>query len=75
MEAFMGRQQIERLERISYTVPEFMAVSGFSRNKVYRAIASGALRSFKDGKRRMISATAAREFIALREYETAKAAA
>ncbi len=67
----MGRQQI--LQRISYTVLQFMAATGYSRNKVYAAIGSGALRSFKDGKRRMISAQAAAEFIRLRERETAEA--
>jgi Helix-turn-helix domain len=68
----MGRPQ--QIERLAYTVPQFMAATGYSRNKTYAAIARGDLRSFKDGKRRMISADAAREFIARRERETAEAA-
>ena len=64
----MSRNTIERL---SYSVEEFMFATGYSRRKTYAAIASGDLRSFKDGKRRMISADAAREFIARRERETA----
>lgn len=59
-------------ERLSYTVPQLIAVTGLSRNRIYAAIASGALRSFKDGKRRMISAEAAREYILRRERETAE---
>lgn len=61
-----------KIERLSFTVPQFMAATGYSRNKVYAAIGRGELRSFKDGKRRMVSAEAAREFIARRERETAE---
>jgi hypothetical protein len=67
------RQQ-ERPERLAYTVEQFMAATGYSRNRTYNAITSGALRTFRDGKRRMISATAAREFIEARERATAEAA-
>ena len=63
------------IERLSYTVGQFMAATGYSRNKVYSAIARGELRSFKDGKRRMISADAAREFILRRERDTANGVA
>jgi hypothetical protein len=58
------------IPRISYTVPQFMAATGYSRNKTYAAIARGELRSFKDGRRRMISVEAAREFIELLERRT-----
>lgn len=61
-------------DRLAYSVEEFMQATGYSRNRTYAAITSGDLRSFKDGKRRMISADAAREFIARRERETAEAA-
>ena len=60
-------------ERLAYSIEEFMAATGYSRNKTYAAIARGELKTFKDGKRRLISATAAREFIAARERATALA--
>jgi hypothetical protein len=66
--------QQEQLQKLAFTVEQFMAAAGYSRNRTYKAIASGELRSFKDGKRRMISADAAREFIARRERATAEAA-
>jgi hypothetical protein len=68
----MTNQQ-QKLPRLSYTVDDFMAATGYTRNRVYAAIACGDLRTFKDGRRRMISAAAAQEFIARRERETAEA--
>ena len=65
----------EQLPKLSYSVEQFMAATGYSRNRTYAAIARGELRTFKDGKRRMISDAAAREFIARRERETADCAA
>jgi hypothetical protein len=54
--------------RLAYTVELALDTGTFSsRNKLYGAIASGELRSFLDGKRRMISADALREYIAKRE--------
>jgi len=58
------------VERLSYTVDELRRATGFSRNKIYVHIARGDLRSFKAGKRRMFSATAAREFIQMLERST-----
>lgn len=69
----MPVQQHQPVERLSYTVDQFVEATGFARRRVYTAIASGELRTFKAGKRRMISADAAREYIARRERETADA--
>lgn len=65
-------QALQPVERLSFTIDELRRATGFSRNKIYNAIASGDLRSFKAGKRRMFSATAAREFIAMLERRTAE---
>lgn len=62
-------------ERLAYSIEEFMAVTGYSRNKTYAAISRGELKTLKDGKRRLISASAAREFIAQRERATAQSEA
>ncbi len=58
---------------LSYTVEHFLAVTGLNRKGFYSLVASGELRTFKVGRRRMISHDAAREFIAKRERETAEA--
>lgn len=59
--------------RLAYTVAEALESGAFSsRNKFYKAIASGDLRTFRDGKRRMVSDAALREYIALRERLTAE---
>jgi excisionase family DNA binding protein len=57
--------------RMSYTLDEFAAVTGFNRSQLYRFIADGKLRTFKAGRRRMVSATAGRELIANLEREAA----
>lgn len=62
----------QAIEKLSYTIDELRRATGFSRNKIYTHIARGDLRSFKAGKRRMFSATAAREFIAMLERRTAE---
>jgi len=57
----------EPIERLSYSIAELRAATGMSRNRLYNAIAAGDLRTFKTGKRRFVTATAAREFITLLE--------
>lgn len=59
-------------EKLSYTVPQLTAATGLTRNRIYAAIATGDLRSFKVGKRRMISDEAVREFIENCERRTAE---
>lgn len=66
------KQTQQPIERLAYTIEQFIAATGYSRNRTYAAIARGDLRSFKDGKRRMISAVAAQEFISRRERETSE---
>lgn len=63
-------QAPQPVEKLSYTIDELRRATGFSRNKIYTHIARGDLRSFKAGKRRMFSAAAAREFIAMLERRT-----
>lgn len=63
-------------ERLAYTVADALTSGAFtSRNKLYAAIARGELRTYRDGKRRMISADALREYVARRERETEAGAA
>jgi excisionase family DNA binding protein len=62
-------------QRLSYTVPEAIAATGLTRTRLYGAIGDGSLRTWKEGRRRMISAKALQDFIAKRERESAGRAA
>lgn len=61
--------------KLSYNVDEAIAVTGMNRNALYRAISANQIKTFKVGKRRMVSARALREFIEAREKEASSAAA
>lgn len=63
--------------RVAYTVDEACDAAGFTRTRLYAAITDGTLRSFKAGRRRMISANALEQFIEKleRESEAGRAAA
>lgn len=50
--------------RLSFTVEEAVAATGFTRSRLYEAIGTGELESFKAGKRRMVSARALEDYIA-----------
>lgn len=47
-----------------------MAATGLNRNAFYRAISTDQIKTFKVGKRRMVSARALREFIEAKERES-----
>lgn len=58
--------------RLAYTVEQALDSGAFSsRNKLYAAIKRGELRTFRDGKRRMISEAALQEYITRRETAAA----
>ena len=60
------------IPRLAYTVEQTLESGAFSsRRKLYEAIASGTLRTYRDGKRRMISAHALSNYIEQRERATA----
>jgi len=50
--------------RLSYTIEEAVSATGFSRSRLYEAIADGTLETFKSGRRRMITASALDSYIA-----------
>ena len=51
------------VEPIAYTIDDAVQASGFSRTRVYAAMRSGELASFKAGKRRLIRADSLRALI------------
>lgn len=52
-----------------YRVPEAMRMLSLSRSVIYELIRSGRLRSVREGRARLIPATAIRDYIALLETE------
>ena len=56
--------------RLSYTIEGAVKATDLTRTRLYGAIKDGELRSFKDGRRRMISAKALEEFIAKLERDS-----
>ena len=62
-----------QVPRLSYTLDQAIAATGLGRTRIYTAIANGTLRTFKDGRRRMVSAQALTDYIQARERETAAA--
>ncbi|HHA2836583.1 TPA: helix-turn-helix domain-containing protein [Stenotrophomonas maltophilia] len=61
-------------ERLSYTTDEACAVTGLNRNAFYAAMARDQIKTFKVGRRRMVSARALRDFIEAREKEATSSA-
>lgn len=56
-----------QVPRLSFNVDEAVASTGLNRSAFYRAVALGQIKTFKVGRRRMVSETALREFIATQE--------
>lgn len=54
-----------------YRIPEAMRALSMSRSVIYELIRSGRLRSVREGRARLIPATAIAEYIALLEAEAA----
>lgn len=60
--------------KLSYNVAEVVAATGLNRSAVYVALSSGGLRSFKLGRRRMVSASALKDWIEGLEKQAGAAA-
>lgn len=65
----------DQKERLSYTTDEACAVTGLNRTAFYGAISKNQIKTFKVGRRRMVSARALREFIEAREREATRGVA
>ena len=65
----------EQNQRISYNVEEAIGVTGLNRSAIYCAIRNGSLKTFKNGRRRMVSRKALEDYVSKLEREGAGAAA
>lgn len=61
--------------KVSYTMEGAAAATGFTRSRLYKAIADGTLRTIKAGRRRMVSRKALEDYVARLERESARGAA
>lgn len=61
--------------RLSYTVEAACDATSLARTRIYRAIADGTLKTFKAGRRRMVSAKALQSFIDALERQSEDRAA
>lgn len=59
-------------QKLSYTLEAAITQTGFTRSRIFAAINSGELRTFKAGRRRMVSHQALEAFIAKLERESAE---
>ncbi|AIL98108.1 helix-turn-helix domain-containing protein [Sinorhizobium meliloti] len=61
-----------RLEKLAYSVPEAAAMSGLSKDYVWKLVASGSLSSIKAGKRRLIRTEDLQAFLDEKQKESGK---
>jgi excisionase family DNA binding protein len=61
--------QITEFGRYLYKIPEAMDLLSIGRSAIYEQIRSGRLRSVHQGRSRLISAAAIRDYVALLERE------
>ena len=57
-----------------YKIPEVMAMLSMSRSVIYEQMTAGRLRSVKQGRARLIPASAVADYIALLEREASQVA-
>lgn len=60
------------LDRQLYRLPEVMLQLSMSRSVLYEQLRSGRLRSVKQGRTRLVPASAIRDYVALLETEAAQ---
>lgn len=58
-----NKRREAQLSKLAYTVDSATEVTDLSRTRLFAAIADGSLKSFRVGKRRMVSAAALQEFM------------
>lgn len=61
--------EVTEFRKYLYKIPEAMALLSMSRSAIYEQIRSGRLRSVQQGRARLISAAAIRDYVTLLERE------
>jgi hypothetical protein len=72
---WLRREDPSEPDKLAYTMQEAEHVSGFTRSRLYLAVADGSLRTFKVGRRRMTTRSALKDLIAKLERDSAGRAA
>lgn len=55
--------------QLAYGIEQAAEMIGKSRSAMFQAVAGGEIQSYKDGRRRMVSARALAEYVARKERE------
>lgn len=63
------KRAMKTIDRIAYPLDEGIDAIGISRSGAYRAIRAGELRTYLEGRRRMVTRRALEEYVAKRERE------
>ena len=66
-----GMDQVTKLVRALYSVPESMEMLGQSRTQLYELIRTGRLVTVTEGRRRLVPATSIADYVALLLHEAA----
>jgi excisionase family DNA binding protein len=61
--------EVTAFKKYLYKIPEAMVLLSMSRSAIYEQIRTGRLRSVRQGRARLISAAAMRDYVALLERE------
>jgi len=64
-----GRAEVTHLDLQLYRVPEAMRILSLRRSTIYELIRSGRLRSVREGRARLIPASALAEYVTLLNNE------
>lgn len=67
-------QTVSSTPKLSYSVEEAAQILGIGRDRFFKELKAGAIKSFKAGKRRLVSMSALETYIKDRETESNKAA-
>jgi excisionase family DNA binding protein len=68
---FPARKEATVPARALYTIPEVMELLSLSRTTIYALIRTGRLRAVREGRSRLVSASAIAAYVALLEDEAA----
>ena len=68
------KQSTDATTPLAYGIEQAAELIGKSRSAMFVAVAGGEIQSYKDGRRRVVSARALSEYVARKEREGRKAA-
>lgn len=59
----------KEIPKLAYSIADACVALGITRNRAYQAIADRSLRTYKDGRRRMVSRRALQDYVDSKERD------